>query len=132
MATVGSVIAALQGLDPWLPIGALRVERQREVTDFEVGDVVEVHVEHDRGSGEPLAAWVVVGLSSAAAGDVLRRAVPRAWTVVREGCGCVIPVDVVPGRRVVTLAVSCPHHQPGRVGQALAAAVRRDDPSDHS
>ena len=48
VATVGSVIGALKGLDPSLPVGALRVERHREVTDFELGDVVEVHVEHDR------------------------------------------------------------------------------------
>ena len=45
VATVGSVIAALQGLHPSLPVGALRVERHQEVTDFELGDVVEVHVE---------------------------------------------------------------------------------------
>lgn len=125
VATVGSLIAALQGLDPSLPVGALRVERHREVTDFGLGDVVEIHIEQDRSSGDPLAAWVVVGLPTADTDDVLRDEVPSAWTVVREGCGCVIPVEVVPGRRVVTLAVICPHYEPGRVGQALAETAAR-------
>ena len=53
MATVGSVIAALQGLDPALPVGALRVERHSEVTAFDLGDVVEVHVEHAARLGSP-------------------------------------------------------------------------------
>ena len=38
VATVGSLIAALKGLDPALPVGALRVERRREMTDFALGD----------------------------------------------------------------------------------------------
>ena len=126
VVTVGSVIAALQGLDPSLPVGAFRVARHREVTDFELGDVVEVHVEHARSSGDPLAAWVVVGLPTASTDKALREAVPSAWTVVRDGCGCVIPVDVVPGRRVVTLGASCPHHVAGRVGEALSAAAAPD------
>ena len=62
VATVGSLIAALKGLDPALPVGALRVERRREMTDFALGDVAEVHVESDRSTGAPRAAWVVVGL----------------------------------------------------------------------
>ena len=76
VATVGSLIAALQGLDPALPVGALRVERRREMTDFALGDVVEVHVESDRSTGAPRAAWVVVGLPTVGdAGGVVR---PRA------------------------------------------------------
>jgi hypothetical protein len=121
VATVGSVVAALQGLDSSLPLGALRVERHGEVTDFDVGDVVEVHVEQHRTTGEPLAAWVVTGLLTGRDASELGSAVPSTWTLTRAGCGCVIPVRVRPGQRVVTLSVRCPHYEPGPVGRRLAA-----------
>jgi hypothetical protein len=124
VATVGSVIAVLQGLDPELPVGALRVERHSEITAFDLGDVVEVHVEHRRDSGRPVAAWVVVGLPTADTPEVLYGAVPSTWTVTRAGCGCVMPVRVLPGRRVTTLAARCPHYEPGRIGLGLAALGR--------
>lgn len=121
VATVGSVIEALRGLDPELPVGALRVERHSEITEFDFADVVEVHVEHRQRSGRPRAAWVVVGLPTADTPEVLYEAVPSMWTVTRAGCGCVMPVQVVPGRRVTTLAARCPHYEPGRIGRGLAA-----------
>ena len=124
VATVGSLIAALQGLDPSLPVGALRVERHSEVTDFALGDVVETHVESDPVTGAPLAAWVVVGRTTAETPVGLFDAVPSTWTVTRS-CGCVLPIPVAPGRRVTTLAVPCGHYVPGRVGQALGDRERR-------
>src|SRR4026208_1914282 len=57
VANVGALIATLQGLDPALPVGALRVERRREMTDFALGDVVEVHVASAGSPGAPHAAW---------------------------------------------------------------------------
>jgi hypothetical protein len=123
VATVGSLIAALQGLDPLLPVGALRVERHSEVTDFALGDVVEMHVESDGVTGVAQAAWVVVGRPTVDTPVVLLDAVPRKWTVTRS-CGCVLPIPVAPGR-VTTLAVPCQHYVPGRIGQALGDEARR-------
>ena len=125
VATVGSLIAALKGLDPAMPVGALRVERRREMTDFALGDVAEVHVESDRSTGVPRAAWVVVGLPTVETSVELFDHVPVEWTVTRE-CGCVLPIPVVPRRRVTTLAVPCPHYEPSRVGRALGERARRD------
>ena len=124
VATVGSLIAALQGLDPSLPVGALRVERHSEVTDFALGDVVEMHVESDRVTGAPQAAWVVVGRPTVETPVELFDAVPPTWTVTRS-CGCVLPIPVAPGRRVTTLAVPCEHYVPGRIGRALGDQERR-------
>ena len=124
VATVGSLIAALKGLDPALPVGALRVERRREMTDFALGDVVEMHVESDRTTGAPRAAWVVVGLPTVETPVELFDHVPVEWTVERD-CGCVLPIPVVPRRRVTTLAVPCPHYEPSCVGRALAEQARR-------
>ena len=124
VATVGSLIAALQGLDPSLPVGALRVERHCEVTDFALGDVVETHVESDPVTGAPRAAWVVVGRPTVETPVELFDAVPSTWTVTRS-CGCVLPIPVAPGRRVTTLAVPCGHYVPGRIGQALGDRERR-------
>ena len=84
VATVGSLIAALKGLDPALPVGALRVERRREMTDFALGDVAEMHVESDRSTGAPRAAWVVVGLPTVETPVELFDHVPVEWTVTRE------------------------------------------------
>jgi hypothetical protein len=78
VATVGSLMAALKGLDPALPVGALRVERRREMTDFALGEVVEMHVESDRTTGAPRAAWVVVGLPTVDGGDAGGVVRPRA------------------------------------------------------
>ena len=114
MATVGSVMAVLQGLDPSLPIGALRVERSGEITSFEVDDVIEMDVVHHQSSGQPLAAWVVTGLKTVATPEVLFEAVPSTWTITRP-CGCIMPVPVRPGRRVTTLAVPCPHYKPSSI-----------------
>ena len=114
MATVGSVMAVLQGLDPELPVGALRVERNGEIIAFAVDDVVEMDVVQHRSSGRPLAAWVVTGLKTAATPEVLYEAVPSTWTIARE-CGCIVPVPVRPGRRVTTLAVPCPHYEPSSI-----------------
>lgn len=124
VATVGSLVAALQGLDPMLPVGAFRVERHAEMTDFALGDVVEMHVEFDLVTGAPQAAWVVVGRPTLATPVELFDAVPPTWTVTRS-CGCVLPVPVAPGRRVTTLAVPCEHYVPGRIGQALGERERR-------
>ena len=124
VATVGLLVATLQGLDPSLPVGALRVERHSEVTDFALGDVVEMHVESDRVTGAPRAAWVVVGRPTVETPMELFVAVPTRWTVTRS-CGCVLPIPVAPGRRVTTLAVPCDHYVPGRIGQALGAQARR-------
>jgi hypothetical protein len=125
VATVGSLIAALKGLDPGLPVGALRVERRGEMTDFALGEVTEVHVESDRTTGAPRAAWVVVGLPTVETPVELFDHVPAEWTVTRK-CGCVLPIPVVPRRRVTTLAVPCPHYEPSRVGRALGERARRD------
>ena len=122
MATVGSVIAALQGLDPDLPVGALRIERHGEITTFHLNDVVEVHVTHQTVSGEPLAAWVVTGLPTADTPEVLRQALPAAWTVTRDRCGCVLPLRVRLERQISTLAARCPHREPSE--QALRIAER--------
>jgi hypothetical protein len=124
VATVGSLIATLQGLDPALPVGALRVERHREMTDFALGGVAEVHVESDRTTGAPRAAWVVVGLPTVETPVELFDHVPGEWTVTRD-CGCVVPIPVVPRRRVTTLAVPCPHYEPSRVGRALGERARQ-------
>jgi hypothetical protein len=121
VATVGSVLAVLRGLDPDLPLGALRVERHGEMTDFDLGDVVEVHVESDRVSGRPLSVWAVVGLQSTNMPAALFQAVPERWTVTRSGCGCVASVPVLPGRKVSTLAAPCPHYTPSRIARAFAA-----------
>jgi hypothetical protein len=121
VATVGSVLAVLQGLDPDLPLGALRVERHGEMTDFDLGDVVEAHVASHRMSGCPVGAWVVVGLPSAETPEVLFGAVPTRWTVARSGCGCVASVPVLLGRRVSTLGAPCPHYAPSRIARAFAA-----------
>ena len=125
MATVGSVIAALQGLDSDLPVGALRVERHGEVTAFDLGEVAEVHVEHDPDSGRPRVAWVVVGLPTAEMPEALFEAVPVRWPVLRR-CGCMLAVRVAPGRRVTTMATPCPHYEPSRIALGLAA---RDAPA---
>src|SRR5580765_5761598 len=98
VATVGSLMATLKGLDPALPVGALRVERRGEMTDFALGEVAEVHVESDRLTGLPRAAWVVVGLPTVETPVELFDHVPVEWTVTR-GCGCVLPVPVLPRRR---------------------------------
>lgn len=124
VATVGSLIAALQGLDPSLPVGALRVERHSEVTDFAWGDVAEMHVESDSVTGAPQAAWIVVGRPTFETPVELFDAVPQTWTITR-GCGCVLPIPVAPGRRVTTLAVACEHYVPGPIGQALGDRERR-------
>src|SRR3954453_20055022 len=87
VATVGSLIAALKGLDPALPVGALRVERRREMTDFGLGDVAEVHVESDRTSGAPRAAWVVVGLPTVETPVELFDHVPGEMRDERAGGG---------------------------------------------
>jgi hypothetical protein len=121
VATIGAVLAVLRRLDPDLPLGALRVERHGEMTDFDLGDVVEAHVESEHVSGVPLAAWVVVGLPSADTAEALFDAVPKRWTVTRAGCGCVASVPVLPGRRVSTLGAPCPHYTPSRIAQAFAA-----------
>lgn len=115
MATAGTLIAALQSLDPAVPVGALRVERRGEMTAFDLGDVVEVHVESDPVSGRPRAAWVVVGSPTSSRSEVLLEAVPSTWAVSRADCGCVMPVPVRPGRTVATLAVPCAHYQPSRI-----------------
>jgi hypothetical protein len=67
---------------------------------------------------------VVVGLPTAETPEVLFEAVPSTWTVARSGCGCVMAVRVMPGRKVTTLAARCPHYEPGRIGQGLAALER--------
>ena len=120
MATVGSVIAALQGLDPDLPVGALRVERHGEVTAFDVGEVVEVHVEHDGVSGRPRAASTVVGLPTGEMPEALLEAVPARWPVMRR-CGCMFALRVAPGRKVTTMAIRCLHYEPSRIALGLAA-----------
>jgi hypothetical protein len=116
MATVVSLIAALQSLDGELPVGALRVERVGgEITSFHVNEVVEVHVAHHAESGAPVAAWVVTGLPSSEMPEVVRRSVPSAWTITRDPCGCVLPLEVLLERRISTLAVRCPHYEPSEM-----------------
>jgi hypothetical protein len=126
MATVGSLISALQALDPDLPVGALRVERHGEMHSFHLNDVVEVHTTHDPTSGDPVVAWVVTALPTRdTTPEVLRRSVPAAWTVLRHRCGCVLSLPVLLERRISTLAVGCPHYEPGehvRRTAELAAA----------
>ena len=100
-----------------MPVGALRVERRREMTDFALGGVDEVHVESDRSTGVPRAAWVVVGLPTVETPVELFDHVPVEWTVARRvRCVC---RSVVPRRRVTTLAAV----------PALRAESRRTEPS---
>ena len=121
MVTVGSLIAALRSLDRERPVGGLRVERAGgEITSFHVDDVVEAHVTHESPSGAPVAVWVVTGAPSSEGPDLLRRSVPSAWTVTRDGFGCVLPLEVVLERRISTLAVRCPHYEPSQVVTKLA------------
>jgi hypothetical protein len=127
MATVASLISVLEALDPDLPVGALRVERYGEMHSFHLEDVVEVHTTHEPVSGVPVAAWVVTALPMKdTTPEVLRRSVPAAWTVVRHRCGCVLSLPVLLERRISTLAVGCPHYEPGdhvrRVAERSAAA----------
>jgi hypothetical protein len=122
VATVGSVIAALQWLGPELAVGVLRVERHGEVTAFDVGELVEIHVEHDGHSGRPRAVWVVVGLPTADMSGALSEAIPARWPVVRR-CGCMFAVPVRPGRKVATLATGCPHYEPSRIALGSVAPL---------
>jgi len=95
------------------------------MTDFALGDVAEVHVESERSTGAPRAAWVVIGLPTVETPVELFDHVPAEWTVWRE-CGCVLPIPVVPRGGVTTLAVPCRHYEPSRVGRALRERARRD------
>jgi hypothetical protein len=124
MATVASLISALEALDPDLPVGALRVERHGEMHTFHLNDVVEVHTTHDQASGDPVVVWVVTALPTRdTTPELLRRSVPAAWTVTRHRCGCVLSLPVLLERRISTLAVGCPHYKPGE-------HLRRADESD--
>ena len=61
MATVAWVLHALAGLNPTTEVRLLRVERNGEVSEFELAEIDDVHVEHDARSGVPLAVWLVTG-----------------------------------------------------------------------
>jgi len=38
-----------------------------------------------------------------------------AWTVIRESCGCVMPLKVRLERRITTMAARCEHHEPSEI-----------------
>ena len=119
MATVAWVLHTLAGLNPTTEVRLLRVERNGEVSEFELAEIDDVHVEHDARSGVPLAAWLVTGEGPTGETEV---GAPASWLVRRGGCGCLISVPVRRRSRVSTMAVRCPHYEPSRV--AIAAAGR--------
>ena len=126
MATVAWVLRALAGLDPTTEVRLLRVERNGEVSEFELAEIDDVHVEHDARSGVPLRrlAGERRGADRRAGGGragVVARA-PRRVRVPDVGAGAAPVEGVDDGGALPALRAEPRGDRRGRGGRRESAA----------
>jgi hypothetical protein len=124
MSTVADLIAALDGVDPDLPVGVLAVEREdgAERVGARAFDLVGVDVRQHRRTGRAQAVWVTASTIGERSPDVLCQLVPSTVRVTRDPCGCGLYVPVRDGRTFSLAALACDHHVPDPAVVASACA----------